>query len=103
MRCSLGALVVAVLTIGVVPAIAQKRIADQREFDLFQQASTEPEPLKRLDALKEWESSYPNSEFRRERLLFFAVAYKDSGRAAKSLESATQMLQLDPKDIQALI
>src|SRR5207248_7548500 len=57
----------------IFPTIAQ-RIADQRELDLFRQASTEPESLKRLEALREWESAYPNSEFRRVRRLYFAVA-----------------------------
>src|SRR5258708_6636523 len=102
MRCLFLPMIVIGVAVGTLPAIAQRRIADQREFDLFQQASTEHDALKRLVALREWEASYPNSDFRRERMLFFSVAYKESGQLANALQIATQMLKLDPRDINAL-
>lgn len=91
------------LVMGMVPAIAQRHIADQRELNLFRQVSTEPDALKRLVTLQEWEVLYPNSDFRRERMLYFSAAYKESGQVANALQIATQMLNLDPRDIKALM
>src|SRR5882762_6183090 len=102
MRDSLVLRIIVVFAIGVAPTLAQKRIADQREYELYQQVSREREPIKRLAVLLEWETAYPNTDFQRERLVWLAVSYKESGQAANSFMRATQLLKLDPRDINAL-
>ncbi len=95
--------IVICLAIATFPLSAQRRMANRREYDLFRQASSDADALKRLAALREWEASYPSSDFRRERMLLFAKAYQESGQAADSFRAVVQILQLDPGDITALV
>ncbi|MBI3474039.1 MAG: hypothetical protein HY013_22005 [Candidatus Solibacter usitatus] len=84
------------------PAPAQKRIADQREYELFQRATSEASPLERIASLLEWEAAYPNTGFQRERILMFAAAYKDAGQLVNAFNRATQLLKLDPANVTAM-
>jgi hypothetical protein len=102
MRDGFVSWVIVVFAIGVAPTLAQKRIADQREYELYQQTGAEREPIRRLAILLEWEAAYPTTDFQRERLLWFAISYKESGQATNAFTRAMQLLKLDSKDIEGL-
>jgi hypothetical protein len=67
--CLLGLLICTT----VFQTLAQKRIADQREYELFTQVVQEREPAIKITLLLAWEANYPDSDYKRERSLMLAA------------------------------
>lgn len=57
-----------VILIALSAAQTQKRLADEREYDLFRRAAGVDAVAGWIAVLLEWEDAYPNSDFHRERL-----------------------------------
>jgi len=81
---------------------SQKKVKDQGEYDLYNAVVKETDPNKKLSLLNTWKEKYPNTDFKQERLTILMLTYQALGQPAKVLETAKELLTLEPKDVQAL-
>ena len=84
------------------PAAKEKKVKDQGEYDLFTGVTKETDPAKKLALLNTWKEKYPDSDYKLERLQFILAAYQQLNQPAKMIDTAKEILAVDPKDIQAL-
>ena len=84
------------------PAQKEKKVKDQGEYDLFTGVTKETDSHKKLALLTTWKEKYPDSDYKVERLQYFLATYQQLGQPAKMIETAKEILAIDPKDIQAL-
>lgn len=84
------------------PGQPEKKVKDRGEYDLFEAVRTEQNAQKRLDSLNQWTQKYPDTDYKKERLLFYLSTYQQLNQAPKMVETANQILALDPKDFTAL-
>lgn len=84
------------------PAATQPQWKDQAEYDLFKQATSTTEAAKRLPLLDSWKEKYPDSAFKKQRLLIYQTTYQGMGNTAKAVETAKEILTLDPNEVNAL-
>src|SRR5215813_13612072 len=84
-------------------APAQPQWKDQAEYDLFQNITKETAPAKRLELLNSWTSKYPESAFKKQRLIFYLVTYQGMNNPAKMVDAAKDILAVDPNDVNALM
>lgn len=89
------------LTIGAQSP--QQRWAGADEYDLATQAFAEADPDRQVTLLQEWATRYPKTDFERDRLISFAIAFKRAGKLSESFTRATELLNLDPNDVGALL
>jgi serine/threonine-protein kinase len=80
----------------------EKRVKDQQEYDLYSAVTKETDNNKKLQLLNAWLERYPDSDFRQDRLVYFLNTYQQLGQAAKMIDTAKEILAIDPKDITAL-
>jgi tetratricopeptide (TPR) repeat protein len=91
--------------LGVGTALAQpkeKKVKDQQEYDLYKNSTTTADAAKRLPFLDQWKEKYPDSDFKEERLLIYQTTYQALGQTAKAVETAKEILAMDPKEVNAL-
>jgi tetratricopeptide (TPR) repeat protein len=81
----------------------ERRWADAAEYDLATQAFGERDPQQQIALLQDWESRYPKTEFERERLVSFALAFERLGKVDEAFTRATELLKLNPNYPQALL
>jgi hypothetical protein len=81
---------------------AQKNWKDRAEYDLYESITKEAAPAKRLELLNQWNEKYAASEFKLERQLLYLDTYQKLGQAPKMLESAKQVVAIDPQNVTAL-
>ena len=84
------------------PAQAQKKVKDQGEYDLFNNATKEADPAKKIALLTTWKQKYPESDYKLERLQFMMQAYQALQQWANVVATAKEALTVDPKDITSL-
>jgi len=84
------------------PAQKQKQVKDKGEYDLYTAVTKETDLNKRLTLLNQWKEKYPETDFKQERLQYFLTTYQALGQPAKMIDTAKEILALDPKDIQGL-
>ena len=84
------------------PAPGSKQVKDKGEYDLFQAVTTEQSPQKRLDLLNQWTQKYADTDFKKERLLFYLTTYQQLNKPADMIDTANKILAIDPKDMTAL-
>jgi len=98
--------VVAVIGFGTAlaqaPAATGPQWKDQAEYDLFKQATSTTEAAKRLPILDSWKEKYPDSAFKKQRLLIYQTTYQGMANTAKAVETAKEILTLDPNEVNAL-
>ena len=99
--------ITAVVLLGVfsVPAQdkpAEKKVKDQGEYDLYNGVTKETDPNKKLALLNTWKEKYPDSDFKKDRLAIMLVTYQQLNQAAKMIDTAKEILAIDPKDLTAL-
>lgn len=87
---------------GQTPQPKKPEWKDRAEYDLEQSAEKEPDAKKKLDLLNQWNEKYPNTDFKMLRLEQYLATYRTLQDGAKTLETAQEMLKLDPKYINAL-
>jgi tetratricopeptide (TPR) repeat protein len=81
----------------------KKQVKDKAEYDLFNAiAKPDLDPNKRLALLNTWKEKYPGTDFKEERLIYYLTTYQALQQPAKVMETAKELLALDPKNIQAL-
>ena len=79
-------------------ARAQKNWKDRAEYDLYEAITKEATPAKRLELLNQWNEKYPTTEFKLERQLLYLDTYQKLGQAPKILESANNIIAIDPTE-----
>lgn len=79
-----------------------KKVKDQAEWDLFDGVTKATDPNAKIKLLTTWKEKYPDSEFKDDRLLIFIQAYSQAGRFADAVNSAKELMALDPKNLQAM-
>lgn len=100
---SLTFAVLAALVTGAAAAQSpQKKVKDQAEYDLYTSSTKETDPNKRLTSLQTWLEKYPASDFKEERLVIYLITYTQLAQAPKVVETAKEILALDPKEVNAL-
>jgi len=82
--------------------LVTKKVKDQAEFDLYDSILKEQNAQKRLATLNTWKEKYPTTEYTKERLLFYLGTYQQLSNAAALVETANQILAVDPKDFTAM-
>jgi tetratricopeptide (TPR) repeat protein len=87
---------------GSAPAQKEKKVKDQGEYDLYTAVTKETDPNKKLALLNTWKEKYPDSDFKKDRLAFILATYQQLNQAAKMIDTAKEILAIDPKDITAL-
>ncbi len=98
---------VSLLTLGVALAVGAqsqlKQFAGADEFNLATQIFAEENPDRQIALLEEWIARYPKTDFERERLISFALAFQRLGKLSKSLTRVREALKLDPNDPRTLL
>ena len=84
------------------PAEKKKNYKDQQEYTLYDSATKETDPTKKLATLNTWKDKYPDSDFKQERLVLYLNTYQALGQGAKMVDVAKEILGIDAKDITAL-
>src|SRR5437588_9506072 len=88
---------------GQAPAAASgPQWKDQAEYDLFKQITSEQAPAKRLPLIDSWKEKYPETAFKQQRALIYLTTYQGLGNTAKAVETAKELLTMDPKEPNAL-
>ncbi|MBI3278507.1 MAG: hypothetical protein HYZ57_01545 [Acidobacteria bacterium] len=87
---------------GQTPGAPKKEWKDRAEYDLYDAITKEQNGQKKLDLLNTWKQKYPSTAFRQERLLLYINTYQALGQTAKIIETAKELLTIDPKDFTAL-
>jgi hypothetical protein len=74
---------------------------DRAEYDLYESATKQTDPAKRLEILNTWAAKYPNSDYKSTRLQLTIVAQAALRQADKVLETGAEILAGDPKNLTA--
>jgi tetratricopeptide (TPR) repeat protein len=80
----------------------EKKVKDRAEYDLYDSISKEQNPTKRLESLNTWKDKYPETDYKKERLLFYLTTYVQLNQLPKVIDTAKQILAIDPKDFTSL-
>ncbi|HTM51128.1 MAG TPA: hypothetical protein VL285_20675 [Bryobacteraceae bacterium] len=75
----------------------------QAEYALYEQVTKAPDAAKRLAALDAWKQKYPESDFKQQRLVAYLATYTQLNQPAKMVDTAKEILVVDPKEINALM
>ena len=84
------------------PAEKKKNYKDQQEYTLYDSATKEADASKKLALLNTWKEKYPDSDFKMERTLLFLDTYQKLGQYPKMVDTAKEILAIDPKELHAL-
>jgi hypothetical protein len=84
------------------PAEKKKNYKDQQEYTLYDSVTKETDATKKLALLNTWKEKYPDSDFKLDRLQIFLPTYQQLGQPAKMIDTAKEILAIDPKDITSL-
>jgi tetratricopeptide (TPR) repeat protein len=98
----LSAILFVTLTAAALAQAPQKKVKDQAEYDLYTNSTKETDANKRLTFLNTWKEKYPDSDFKQERLVIFLISYTQLAQAPKVVDTAKEILAIDPKEINAL-
>jgi hypothetical protein len=61
------------------PAEKKKQYKDQQEYTLYDSATKEADPNKKLTLLNTWKDKYPDSDYKLERTMLFLDTYQKLG------------------------
>lgn len=87
---------------GQPAAQPQKQVKDIGEHEVFTAVTKETDPNKKLALLNTWKEKYPNTDFKKERQLYFLDTYRNLNQPDKMVQQAKEMLADDPKDFTAM-
>jgi tetratricopeptide (TPR) repeat protein len=102
----LGVSIVAAMGLGTALAqapVKEKQVKDQAEWNLFNDSTKTADPAKRLGFLNTWKEKYPESDFKDARLLIYLTTYQALNQPAKMVETAKEILAMNPKEPHALL
>lgn len=75
---------------------------DRAEYDLYNSIVKEQDNNKKLQLLDQWTEKYPDSKLKEARLLLYTQTYQALQQAQKMYDSALDLLEVNPKNIQGL-
>src|SRR5579884_973705 len=81
----------------------EKTIKDPAEFAAYKAASGLTDPAKKGDALLQFVLQYPNTVVKEDVLEEAMAAYQQAGDMTKVQSAATQLLQVNPNNLRALV
>ena len=84
------------------PAEKKKNYKDQQEYTLYDSVTKETDATKKLALLNTWREKYPDSDFKLDRLQIFLPTYQQLGKPDKMVDTAKEILAIEPKDITSL-
>src|SRR5438552_16146102 len=84
-------------------AAQQKTIKDQTEYNAYITATGLTDPGQKAAALEGFVQQYPNSVVKEDALAAAMGAYQQAGNMAKSMKVANDILQINPKNVPALV
>jgi len=90
------------LALAQAPA-KEKQVKDQAEWNLFNDSTKTADAAKRLGFLNTWKEKYPDSDFKDQRLLIYLTTYQQLNQPAKMVETAKEILAMNPKEPHALL
>jgi hypothetical protein len=99
---TVGAAMGAGLALAQAPA-KEKQVKDQVEWNLFNDSTKTADAAKRLGFLNTWKEKYPESDFKDARLLIYLTTYQALNQPAKMVETAKEILAMNPKEPHALL
>jgi tetratricopeptide (TPR) repeat protein len=73
------------------------------EYELYSQALKQTDNTKKLELLNAWKAKYPTSDYSFDRLQHFLNTYQALKQPDKVLESGSEILAVDPKNLAALL
>jgi hypothetical protein len=77
-------------------------IKDATEYNAWANATSQSSPTAKAEAIEAFLQQYPNSVAKQGMLEALMGAYQASGNAAKTLDAAKRLLQVDPSNLRAL-
>jgi hypothetical protein len=89
--------------LGVSTALAEKKVKDQGEYDLYTNSTKTTDAAKRLAVLNSWKEKYPDTDFKEERLMIYLTTYQQLNQPAKMVETSKEILAINPKQVNALM
>jgi hypothetical protein len=72
------------------------------EYDAYNAVVKETDPKKKLALLDAWKQKFPQTDYKKDRLLHYLDTYKNLNQAEKMLGTAKEIITDDPKDFTAL-
>jgi len=75
---------------------------DRAEYDLYGSITKEQDPAKKVQLLDTYMEKYPESQFKLQAHLMYALAYQSLKEPEKMYEAAENILAIDPKNVQGL-
>ena len=88
---------------GQTPAnCASPTIKDPAEYNDYANATSQASPAAKADAIEAFLTKYPNSVAKAAMLEALMGAYQAAGNAAKILDAAKRLLQVEPNNLRAL-
>jgi len=72
------------------------------EYEAYNAVVKETDPKKKLALLDAWKQKYPQTDYKKDRLLHYLDTYKNLNQADKMLGTAKEIIAEDPKDFTAL-
>ncbi len=87
----------------VTPLLAEKKVKDQGEYDIYTAVSKETDPNKQLQLLQTWKEKYPDSDYKEDRAAMVAQDYAKLGKPAEAIKAAQDVLAVNPKNLTALV
>lgn len=78
-------------------------IKDAAEYNAWANANSQSSPAAKAEAIEAFLQQYPNSVAKQSMLQQLMTAYQQSNNAAKALDAAKRLVQVDPDNLTALI
>jgi hypothetical protein len=85
------------------PAAAKKQEwKSQAEFDLYDAAQKDTNPVTRIEKLDKWKAQFADTDFGPERTQMYLVAYEQANNARAAFDTAAALLKINPSHSLAL-
>jgi hypothetical protein len=81
----------------------QLTIKDAAEYNAYANAMSQSAPAAKAEAIEAFLQQYPNSVAKQQMLEQLMLAYQQSNNAAKALDAAKRLVQVDPNNLRALL
>jgi hypothetical protein len=90
-------------TTGQPGTCGQLTIKDAAEYNAYANAMSQSAPAAKAEAIEAFLQQYPNSVAKAQMLEQLMLAYQQSNNAAKALDAAKRLVQVDPDNLRALL
>src|SRR5881394_1325625 len=87
---------------GQAPAQQKKEIKDPAEYNAYVGAVQQQDPNAKVSGLEAFLTQYPNSVMKSDALELLMSTYQQTNNAAKMMDAANRLLQVDAKNVKAL-